>query len=116
MATKKDLRRQRIKYGVRSKISGTSERPRLSVFRSNTSITAQLIDDVKGITLSFATSKEILADKSANVEISKQVGIKIAEKAKTAGISKVVFDRNGYLYHGKVKAVADGAREGGLQF
>ena len=116
MATKKDLRRQRIKFGIRSKISGTAARPRLSVFRSNSTITAQLIDDVKGVVLAFVTSKEIVADKTANVEIAKQVGTKVAEKASAVGIAQVVFDRNGYLYHGKVKAVADGAREGGLQF
>jgi large subunit ribosomal protein L18 len=116
MATKKDLRRQRIKFGIRSKITGTTERPRLSVFRSNTAITAQLIDDTKGLVLTFVTSKEIVSDKSANVEIAKQVGAKLAEKANSVGVSTVVFDRNGYLYHGKVKAVADGAREGGLKF
>ncbi|WP_026996212.1 50S ribosomal protein L18 [Flectobacillus major] len=115
MATQKDLRRLRIKLSIRAKVSGTAEKPRLSVFRSNTAIYAQLIDDVKGQTLAAASSKE-LGLKSGNVESAKQVGAKIAEKALTAGISTVVFDRNGYLYHGRVKAVAEGAREGGLKF
>jgi large subunit ribosomal protein L18 len=115
MATQKDLRRLRIKLSIRAKVSGTAEKPRLSVFRSNTGIYAQLIDDVKGQTLAAASSKE-LGLKSGNVESAKQVGAKIAEKALTAGISTVVFDRNGYLYHGRVKAVAEGAREGGLKF
>ncbi len=117
MATVKSDRRQRIKFRVRKKISGTAERPRLSVFRSNTGISAQLIDDMAGSTLASASSVELEGSKrSANVETAKQVGMKLAEKAVSAGIASVVFDRNGYLYHGKIKALADGAREGGLKF
>ncbi len=115
MASQKELRRLRLKLSIRKKISGTDVKPRLSVFRSNTSIYAQLIDDVQGHTLAAASSKE-LGLKNGNVENAKAVGAKIAEKALAAGISSVVFDRNGYLYHGRVKAVADGAREGGLKF
>lgn len=117
MATVKSDRRQRIKFRVRKKISGTAERPRLSVFRSNTGISAQLIDDKAGNTLASASSVELAVSKrSANIETAKQVGMKLAEKAVSAGIASVVFDRNGYLYHGKIKALADGAREGGLKF
>lgn len=115
MATKLS-RRERIKYSIRAKISGTSERPRLSVFRSNTAVYAQLIDDVAGKTLACVSSRKLVEGKNATVETAKQVGLKIAELGKDAGISAVVFDRNGYLYHGKVKSLADGAREGGLQF
>ncbi len=115
MASQKELRRLRLKLSIRKKVSGTDVKPRLSVFRSNTSIYAQLIDDVQGHTLAAASSKE-LGLKNGNVENAKAVGAKIAEKALAAGISSVVFDRNGYLYHGRVKAVADGAREGGLKF
>ncbi|KXX68287.1 50S ribosomal protein L18 [Flammeovirga sp. SJP92] len=117
MATKKDLRRLRIKRGIRKKISGTPERPRLSVYKSNTAIYVQLIDDLNGRTVVATSSREINADsKSANVALATEVGKKVAEKATAAGISTVVFDRNGYLYHGKVKALAEGAREGGLKF
>jgi large subunit ribosomal protein L18 len=116
MATQKLERRAKIKLSIRQKVSGTAERPRLSVFRSNTTIYAQVIDDAKGHTLVSASSVEIAKGKNANVEISKEVGKKIAEKALQGGITKVVFDRNGYLYHGKVKSLADGAREGGLEF
>lgn len=115
MATQKDSRRIRIKHSIRAKISGTADKPRLSVFRSNTGIYAQIVDDVKGHTLAAACSKE-LGLTNGNVDSAKQVGAKIAEKALAAGISGVVFDRNGYLYHGRVKAVAEGAREGGLKF
>src|SRR4028118_970832 len=116
MATnKKESRRIRIKRSIRSKVSGTAERPRLSVFRSNTGIYAQIIDDTIGKTLVSASSKEI-DTKGLNVEVSKDVGQKLAEKATSNGISMVVFDRGGYLYHGKVKALAEGAREGGLKF
>ncbi len=116
MATnKKESRRLRIKRSIRSKVSGTAERPRLSVFRSNTGIYAQIIDDINGKTLVSASSKEI-DTKALNVEVSKNVGQKLAEKATSNGISMVVFDRGGYLYHGKVKALAEGAREGGLKF
>ncbi len=117
MATKKSTRRLAIKRRIRKKIEGSAERPRLSVFKSNTAIYAQLIDDTKGVTLAQAASKDIAeGSKNVNVGLSKQVGMKLAEKAVANGISKVVFDRNGYLYHGKVKALAEGAREGGLQF
>ncbi len=115
MAGKNRERRERIKLGVRKKISGTTERPRLSVFRSNTGIYAQIIDDVKGVTLAAASSLE-LGKKSVNIENSKSVGKKLAEKAVASGIQSIVFDRNGYLYHGNIKAFAEGAREGGLKF
>lgn len=115
MATTKDSRRLRIKRSIRSKIAGTPERPRLTVFRSNKGVYAQIIDDEAGKTLAAFSSFE-LGVAGNNVEAAKQVGVKVAEKAKAAGIEAVIFDRNGYLYHGKVKAVADGAREGGLQF
>lgn len=117
MAMQKEERRLRIKRRIRKKISGTETRPRLSVFRSNTAIYAQIIDDIKGNTLVAASSKEIAADnKSVNIELAKQVGQLIAKKAAEKGVSSVTFDRNGYLYHGRVKSFADGAREGGLQF
>ncbi len=115
MATTKIARQQRIKRSIRMKISGTAERPRLSIFRSNTAIYAQLINDENGTTITSASSKECGINGS-NIPASTAVGKKIAEKALSAGIKHVVFDRNGYLYHGKVKAMADGAREGGLQF
>jgi large subunit ribosomal protein L18 len=107
--------RDRIKKGIRKKISGTAERPRLSVFKSNRSIYAQLIDDLKGHTIASASSKD-LETTNATIDTAKTVGSKLAEKAKDAGVSAVVFDRNGYKYHGQVKALADGAREGGLNF
>ena len=115
MAVSKLRRRARIKKGIRRKISGTSEIPRVSVFRSNKAIYGQIIDDLKGITLAAASPVE-LKQKSITVESSKEVGKKLAEKAKAAGIDSVVFDRNGYPYHGRVKAFAEGAREGGLKF
>lgn len=118
MAVTKESRRLRIKHTIRKKVAGTADKPRLSVFRSNARIYAQLIDDVQGHTLASASSIEIngAEKKGTNVDVAKQVGQKLAEKATSNGITKVVFDRNGYLYHGKVKALADGAREGGLQF
>jgi large subunit ribosomal protein L18 len=116
MASIKADRRQRIAKSIRRKISGTSEKPRLSVFRSNTSIYAQIIDDTVGKTLVSASSREQDGAKNANVEICKSVGKILAEKALANGISAVVFDRSGYLYHGKIKALADGARDGGLKF
>ncbi len=116
MKQTKTLRRLRIKRSIRSKISGTAARPRMSVFKSNTGIYVQLIDDTIGKTLVSASSRELSDAKSVNVAIAKHVGEKIAERAKEQGIQTVVFDRNGYLYHGKVKALADGAREAGLQF
>jgi large subunit ribosomal protein L18 len=115
MAGKNLERRARIKAGVRKKISGTTDRPRLSIFKSNTGVYAQLIDDLKGVTIASASTVE-LDKKSVNIANSKSVGQKIAEKAKAAGIEYIVFDRNGYLYHGNVKAFAEGAREGGLKF
>ncbi|MBX2961810.1 MAG: 50S ribosomal protein L18 [Cyclobacteriaceae bacterium] len=116
MAGKNRERRSRIKSGIRKKISGTSERPRLSVFRSNTGIYAQIIDDVKGITIAAASVNDLGKKSGLNLESSKSVGKKIAEKALASGVSSIVFDRSGYLYHGNVKALAEGAREGGLKF
>ena len=117
MAIGKVDRRQRLKYHIRKKVKGSAERPRLSVFRSNTSIYAQIIDDITGVTLASASSVELGGRKeNTNVDVALQVGKKIAEKAQEAGILAVVFDRNGYLYHGKVKALAEAAREGGLKF
>ena len=114
----KVIRRQKIRYNIRKTISGTAQRPRLSVFRSNTDTYAQLIDDENGATLASASTKDkdIKAQKSPKVIMSSLVGKAIATKAAGLGINTVVFDRGGYLYHGRVKAVADGAREGGLQF
>ena len=114
----KEIRRQKIKFRVRRKISGTTQKPRLSVFRSNTEIYAQLIDDETGKTLAAASSREkdIAAQKGTKVEKSKLVGAAIARKATDLGLKDVTFDRSGYLYHGRVKAVAEGAREGGLLF
>ncbi|MDL5050233.1 50S ribosomal protein L18 [Oscillatoria amoena NRMC-F 0135] len=116
MAGKNTERRSRIKMGVRKKISGTGERPRLSVFRSNTGIYAQIIDDIKGVTVTSISTRELGDKTKLNVTNSKNAGKKIAEKAIAAGVSNVVFDRNGYLYHGNIKAFAEGAREGGLKF
>jgi len=115
MATKKVQRRSRIKLQIRNKISGSDVKPRLSVFRSNKQIEAQLIDDVNGKTLAYVSSAK-LDSKGTKSELSKLVGQKVAEEAKSKGIESVVFDRNGYLYHGRVKALADAARESGLQF
>jgi large subunit ribosomal protein L18 len=114
----KTERRQRIRYNIRQRMSGTATRPRLSVFRSNTDIYAQLIDDTKGATLASASTKDkdIKAQKGTKSEKSKLVGAAVARKAVDLGVKEVVFDRSGYLYHGRVKSVADGAREGGLKF
>ncbi len=115
----KSTRRQNIRYRIRRKVGeGTSQKPRLSVFRSNADIYVQLIDDLKGVTLAAASSrdKDITAQKGTKSEKSKLVGAAIARKAGELGIKEIVFDRGGYLYHGRVKSVADGAREGGLQF
>ena len=102
---------------VRGKVSGTPERPRLNVFRSGTNIYAQIIDDTKGVTLVSASSLEKgFEGPGSTCEAAKKVGETIAERAKAKGIEAVVFDRGGYLYHGRVKALAEGAREGGLQF
>ena len=117
MAGVKFSRRERIKKGIRKRLSGSAERPRLSVYRSNKGIYAQIIDDNNGKTLVSASS--LSKDFTANgnkVEQSKEVGKAVAEKALAAGISKVVFDRNGYLYHGRIKSLAEGAREAGLIF
>jgi large subunit ribosomal protein L18 len=115
MSSVKSERRQKIKWRVKKKVKGTVDRPRLSVFRSNTGIYAQLIDDVNGKTMaSFSTFE--LGLKSVNIENSKKVGEGLAKKAVDSGISAVVFDRSGYLYHGNIKALADGAREAGLIF
>ena len=114
MAVSKLERRARIKKGIRRKIKGTSDVPRVSVFRSNKAIYGQIIDDLKGVTLAAVSSKEL--GSVSTVETSKEVGKKLAEKAKAAGLDSVVFDRNGYPYHGRVKAFAEGAREGGLKF
>jgi large subunit ribosomal protein L18 len=115
----KSLRRQNIRYRIRRKIGeGSAQKPRLSVFRSNTEIYVQLIDDVNGQTLASASSKDkaIIAAKGNRTDKSKLVGEAIAKKATELGIKDVTFDRGGYLYHGRVKSVADGAREGGLKF
>jgi large subunit ribosomal protein L18 len=115
----KSQRRQNIRYRIRRKIGeGTAQQPRLSVFRSNTEIYVQLIDDLKGLTLAAASSKDkdIKAQKANKTDKSKMVGEAIAKKAVELGIKDVTFDRSGYLYHGRVKSVADGARTGGLKF
>ncbi|MFA6260345.1 MAG: 50S ribosomal protein L18 [Bacteroidia bacterium] len=112
---KKLARRAKIKKGVRSRVFGTPEKPRMSVFRSNNEIYVQLIDDVHSKTLVSATSKKV-TDKINKTAKSAIVGKEVAEKALQAGITTVVFDRNGYLFHGRVKSLADAAREGGLQF
>jgi len=110
-------RRERIKKGIRKRVTGSTERPRLSVFRSNKGIYAQIIDDNAGKTLVAASSAEKDFSASGNkIDQSKEVGKKVAEKAIAAGIKEVVFDRNGYLYHGRIKSLAEGAREGGLIF
>jgi large subunit ribosomal protein L18 len=117
----KAIRRQRRANRVRSKIRGTAERPRLSVFRSSKHISVQLIDDDKGITLAAASSLLPKDQKASmpyggNIQAARQIGLKIAELAKSKGIEKVAFDRGYYRYHGRIKALADAAREGGLQF
>lgn len=117
MALSKLEKRIRIKRRVRGKISGSSELPRLSVYKSNKEIYAQLIDDKDGKTLVAASSREKGVDaKGTKIEVSAAVGKAIAAKAVAAGIESIVFDRNGFVYHGRVKALADGAREGGLKF
>ena len=112
------VQRQKIRYRIRKKVAGETARPRLSVFRSNTEIYVQLIDDTKGQTLAAASSrdKDIAAQGGTKTEKSKLVGAAIARKATELGLTSCVFDRGGNLYHGRIKAVADGAREGGLQF
>jgi len=116
MALTKLERRHRIKNRIRKVVSGTATNPRLSVYRSNKEISAQLIDDVTGNTLVSASSRDKKATKGTKVEIANAIGKDLAAKAQKAGIEKCSFDRNGYLYHGRVKSLADGAREGGLKF
>ncbi len=109
-------RRDRIKKGIRKKISGSASSPRLTVFRSNKEIYVQLVDDETGKTVLCCSSKEIESKGVNKIETSKNVGIALAKKASEKGVSVVKFDRNGYQYHGRVKALAEGAREGGLKF
>ncbi len=112
------LQRQKIRYRIRKKVAGTAVKPRLAVFRSNADIYVQLIDDDNAVTLASASSrdKDIAAQKSTKSDKAKLVGEALAKKAASLGITTCVFDRGGNLYHGRVKAVAEGAREGGLQF
>ena len=116
MSLTKSDRRQRIRFRIRKTISGTAVKPRLSVFRSNKEIYAQLIDDVNGVTLASASSREKGVNRGTNVEIASAVGKLIGEKAAAAGIQDVTFDRGGYLYHGRIKSLAEGARAAGLKF
>ncbi|WP_318642851.1 50S ribosomal protein L18 [Flavobacterium ardleyense] len=117
MSLTKSDRRQRIRYRIRKSISGTAVKPRLSVFRSNKEIYAQLIDDVTGVTLMAASSREKeVSTEGTNVDVANAVGKLMAEKALKAGIENVTFDRSGYLYHGRIKSLAEGAREAGLKF
>jgi len=117
MGLTKEEKRARIKRRIRKVVNGTAERPRMAIFRSNKQIYAQLIDDVNGVTLTAASSaKNKKAQGVAKIDQAKLVGSDIADKAKAAGINNVVFDRGGYLYHGRVKALADAAREAGLKF
>ena len=117
MSNLKSNRRARIKKRIRKNISGTSTRPRLSVFRSNKQIYAQVIDDVKGVTITSASSHVKDSTQKVNkTDQAKLIGKEIAENASKAGVKEVVFDRNGYLYHGRVKALAESARENGLKF
>lgn len=118
MALTKIERRAKIKSRIRKIVNGTAERPRMSIFRSNKDIYAQLIDDLNGVTLlsSSSKAKEIAGAAGTKSEKAALVGKLVAEKAVAAGITQVVFDRNGYLYHGRVKQLADAAREGGLKF
>lgn len=118
MANTNIKRRSSIKLRIRRVVNGSADAPRISVFRSNKDIYAQLIDDQKGVTLLACSSrdKELASVKGTKIEIATAVGKKLGEKAVAAGITKAKFDRNGYLYHGRVKALAEGAREGGIQF
>jgi large subunit ribosomal protein L18 len=115
VTTTRQLRERRHRR-VRGKVSGTAERPRLAVFRSNLGISAQLVDDLGGKTLASASWQQLNKFKGSKSEQAKEVGKLLAAKAKQAGVETVVFDRGGYLYHGRVKALAEGAREGGLKF
>ena len=118
MVTKKDKNVSRVRRHarVRAKLSGTKEAPRLCVYRSNKNIEAQLIDDVKGVTLVSSSSMALKLENGSNIEAAAKVGKDIAEKALAKKIKKVVFDRSGYIYHGRVKALAEAAREAGLEF
>ena len=117
MALSKIERRQRIKFRIKKIVSGTAQKPRLVVFRSNSEIYAQVLDDTKGVTLVAASSRDKdLKATGTKTEKAKQVGQAIAKKALAAGIESISFDRGGYLYHGRVKSLAEGAREGGLKF
>ena len=116
MSLTKSDRRQRIRFRIRKSISGTAANPRLSVFRSNKEIYAQLIDDVNGVTILAASSREKEIGKGTNVEVAAAVGKLVAEKALKAGIDTITFDRVGYLYHGRIKSLAEGARAAGLKF
>ena len=120
MATDLNLRREKTKARIRGRMSGTPERPRLTIYKSLKRIYVQAVDDAKGVTLASASSleKELRAElkNGANINAAKAVGARIAARLKEQGIQAVVFDRNGYLYHGRVKALADSAREAGLQF
>jgi large subunit ribosomal protein L18 len=116
MSLTKSDRRQRIRFRIRKSISGTATNPRLSVFRSNKEIYAQIIDDVNGVTILAASSREKEIGKGTNVEIAAAVGKLVAEKALKAGIDTITFDRGGYLYHGRIKSLAEGARAAGLKF
>lgn len=117
MSAVKNSRRDKIKMRIRKTIIGTTERPRVTVFRSNKEIYAQVIDDSKGATILSASSREKgFTAKGTKIEVATAVGKALAERATKAGIENVTFDRNGYLYHGRVKALAEGAREGGLKF
>ena len=116
MSLTKPERRQRIRFRIRKTISGTATNPRLSVFRSNKEIYAQIIDDVNGVTILAASSREKEIGKGTNVEIAAAVGKLVAEKALKAGIDTITFDRGGYLYHGRIKSLAEGARAAGLKF
>ncbi len=116
MSLNKSERRQRIKYRIRKVVNGTAQKPRLAVFRSNKEIYAQIIDDVNGTTLAAASSREAGVTGGNKSETAASVGKLIAEKALKAGIDTISFDRGGYLYHGRVKSLADGAREAGLKF
>jgi large subunit ribosomal protein L18 len=116
MSLTKSDRRQRIRFRIRKIVSGTAAKPRLSVFRSNKEIYAQLIDDANGVTLLAASSREKGVSKGTNVEVATAVGKLVAEKALKAGIETVTFDRGGYLYHGRIQSLAEGARAAGLKF
>jgi large subunit ribosomal protein L18 len=115
---KKVIRRQKLRWRIRTKVTGVAAKPRLSVFRSNKDIYAQLIDDATGTTLASSNSrdKDIAAQAGTKIEKSTLVGKALAQKALALGLETCIFDRGGYLYHGRVKAIADGAREGGLKF